>query len=381
MKIPHKKTVVDTELGVPHATSGKTTDDGKKSADYSANASHALTVPPDCGGLRLDQALVRLWPKHSRNRLQNWIREGRVSVGGQIVSEPKHKLWGGESLELVEAPDEHVLSSAPEAIALNIVHEDDTLIVLDKPAGLVVHPGSGNWSGTLLNALLHHEPSLEMVPRAGIVHRLDKDTTGLMVVAKTLEAQTDLVRQLQARTVKRYYQALVRGVLEAGGTVDQPIGRHPTQRTKMAVVRTGKPARTHYRIVERFIDCTLVECALETGRTHQIRVHMTAIGHPLVGDPVYGGGASRVPIGPEFPRQALHARRLGLIHPATGKPMLWKSNMPDDMAELIETARTLAFEARALAEESDDDWDEDFADGPEIIYAYGDGSEDDDDID
>ena len=354
---------------------------GEKRDDYSANASHALTVPADCGGLRLDQALVRLWPRHSRSRLQNWIREGRVSIGGKVVSEPKLKLWGGESLELVEAPDENLLSSAPEAIALNIVHEDETLIVLDKPAGLVVHPGSGNRSGTLLNALLYHEPALEKVPRAGIVHRLDKDTTGLMVVAKTLEAQTDLVRQLQARTVKRYYQALVRGVLEAGGTVDQPIGRHPTQRTKMAVVRTGKPARTHYRIVERFIDCTLVECALETGRTHQIRVHMTAIGHPLVGDPVYASGASRVPIGPDFPRQALHARRLGLIHPATGKPMLWKSNMPVDMADLIETARTLAFEARALAEEADDDWDEDFADGPEIIYAYGDGSEDDDDID
>ena len=189
------------------------------------------------------------------------------------------------------------------------------------------------------------------------------------------------VRQHQARTVKRYYQALVRGVLEAGGTVDEPIGRHPTQRTKMAVVQSGKPARTHFRVVERFIDCTLVECALETGRTHQIRVHMTALGHPLVGDQVYGSGASRVPIGPEFPRQALHARRLGLVHPATGKPMLWKSNMPEDMAELIETARLLAFEARALAEEESDDWDDDFDDGPEIIYAYGDSTEDDDDID
>ena len=381
MKIPHKKTEVESDPVTERASPEKPRSGGEKRDDYSANASHALTVPADCGGLRLDQALVRLWPKHSRNRLQNWIREGRVTIGGKVVSEPKLKLWGGESLELVEAPDENLLSSAPEAIALNIVHEDEALIVLDKPAGLVVHPGSGNRSGTLLNALLYHEPALEKVPRAGIVHRLDKDTTGLMVVAKTLEAQTDLVRQLQARTVKRYYQALVRGVLEAGGTVDQPIGRHPTQRTKMAVVRTGKPARTHYRIVERFIDCTLVECALETGRTHQIRVHMTAIGHPLVGDQVYGGGASRVPIGPEFPRQALHARRLGLIHPATGKPMLWKSNMPDDMAELIETVRMLAFEARALAEEEEDDWDEDFADGPEIIYAYGDGSEDDDDID
>ena len=229
----------------------------------------------------------------------------------------------------------------------------------------------------MLNALLHYEPALEHVPRAGIVHRLDKETSGLMVVARTLEAQTDLVRQLQARTVKRYYQALVRGSVERGSTVDAPIGRHPTQRTKMAVVKTGKPARTHYRVVERFIDCTLIECALETGRTHQIRVHMTSIGHPLVGDPVYGGGTSRVPIGPEFARQALHARRLGLVHPLTGKAMLWKSNVPEDMAELIATARMLAFEARA-AEEEDEDWDEEFEDGPEIIYAYGDDIEDDD---
>ena len=301
-------------------------------------------------------------------------------MGGIVVSESKQKLWGGELIELAEAPDEHSRSSAPEKIALNIIYEDETLIVLDKQAGLVVHPGSGNWSGTLLNALLYHDPGLEKVPRAGIVHRLDKDTSGLMVVARTIEAQTDLVRQLQARTVKRYYQALVRGNLEQGGTVDEPIARHPTQRTKMAVVKMGKPARTHYRVVERFIDCTLVECALETGRTHQIRVHMTFIGHPLVGDPVYGGGASRIPKGPEFHRQALHARRLGLVHPATGKPMLWKSNMPEDMAELIGAARSDAFEARAL-EEDEDDWDEDLDDGPEVIYVRGDGDSGEDDED
>ncbi len=371
MKIPQKK----TEAGLSATHSGE----DEKRVDYSANGGYALTVPADCGGLHLDQALARMLPQHSRSRLQNWIREGRVSVGGSTVSEPRQKLWGGETIGVVEAPDEQALSSAPEAIELDIVYEDETLLILDKSAGLVVHPGSGNWSGTLLNALLHHAPQLEKVPRAGIVHRLDKDTSGLMVVAKTLEAQTDLVCQLQARTVKRYYQALVRGNLERGGTVDAPIGRHPTQRTKMAVVKTGKPARTHYRVVERFLDCTLVECALETGRTHQIRVHMMSIGHPLVGDPVYGGGASRVPIGPAFHRQALHARRLGLIHPATGKPMLWKSNLPEDMAELIETARMLAFEARALAEEEDEDWDDDIEGGPEIIYAYGDSVEDDDD--
>jgi len=373
MKIPHKKTEVDQ----PYEQSGEKSE----RADYSANPRLTLSVPANCGGLRLDQVLAQLRPQHSRNRLQSWIREGRVFVNGLEVSEPKQKLWGGEVIELIEANDELKLSSAPEDISLNIIHEDEHLIVLDKQAGLVVHPGSGNWSGTLLNALLYHAPALDKVPRAGIVHRLDKDTSGLMVVAKTLEAQTDLVRQLQAHTVKRYYQALVRGNVELGGTVDAPIGRHPVHRTKMAVVKTGKPSRTHYRIVERFIDCTLVECALETGRTHQIRVHMTSIGHPLVGDSVYGGGTSRIPIGPEFSRQALHARRLGLIHPASGKPMLWKSNMPEDMAGLIDTVRTLAFEARALEEDEDDDWDDELEGGPEIIYAYGDsdGVEDDED--
>jgi 23S rRNA pseudouridine1911/1915/1917 synthase len=368
MKIPHKN--ID-----PHNI-GRST--GR--ADYSANARLALSVPADCGGQRLDRILALLRPQHSRNRLQNWIREGRVAVGGVIINEPKQKLWGGELISLAEAPDERSGSASPENIPLTIVHEDDTLIVLDKPAGLVVHPGSGNWSGTLLNALLYHAPALDRVPRAGIVHRLDKDTSGLMVVAKTLEAQTDLVRQMQAHTVKRYYQALVRGRLERGGSVDAPIGRHPTQRTRLAVVKTGKPARTHYRVVERFVDCTLVECALETGRTHQIRVHMTSIGHPLVGDPVYGGGTSRVPSGPGFHRQALHARRLGLLHPASGKPMLWKANLPDDMAELVQTARMLAFEESARAEE-DEDWDEDLQGGPEIIYARGDGAGADDEDD
>ncbi|MFZ4534825.1 23S rRNA pseudouridine(1911/1915/1917) synthase RluD [Propionivibrio sp.] len=372
MKIPHKKTEVDQAK--------ENTGESIERADYSANPRLALSVPADCGGQRLDQVLARLRPQHSRSRLQNWIREDRVSVDGAIVSEPKQKLWGGERIELAEAPDEHKQAYSPEAIELNIVHEDDTLIVLDKQAGLVVHPGSGNWSGTLLNALLYHEPALENIPRAGIVHRLDKDTSGLMVVAKTLEAQTDLVRQMQAHTVKRYYQALVRGSVERGGTVDAPIARHPTQRTKMAVVKTGKPARTHYRIVERFIDCTLIECALETGRTHQIRVHLTSIKHPLVGDPVYGGGASRVPIGPQFHRQALHARRLGLVHPASGKPMLWRSNLPDDLAELVQTARMLAFEARAI-EEEDEDWDDELEGGPEIIYARGDGPVEDEDED
>ncbi|HPT48753.1 MAG TPA: 23S rRNA pseudouridine(1911/1915/1917) synthase RluD [Accumulibacter sp.] len=334
--------------------------------DYSANPKITLTVPTECSGLRLDQVLAQLLFEHSRSRLQNWVRAGRVAVGGNVVLEPRRKLWAGEGIELTAAPDERAESSTPENIPLQIVYEDAAVIVLDKPVGLVVHPGNGNWHGTLLNALLHHAPQLEKVPRAGIVHRLDKDTSGLIVVAKTLEAQTHLVRQLQARTVKRIYQALVRGIVDKAGIVDSPIGRHPTQRTRMAVVRTGKPARTRYRSLEHFQGCTLVECALETGRTHQIRVHMTSIGHPLVGDPVYGGVASRVPRGPLFAHQALHACRLALVHPLSGKAMSWRSGLPDDLAELIDTLRQEASAAHDDAS-GDDEWDDDDA-GVEIFY-------------
>ena len=203
----------------------------------------------------------------------------------------------------------------------------------------MVHPGSGNWSGTLLNALLHHCPQAESIPRAGIVHRLDKDTSGLLVVAKTLEAQTDLVRQLQARTVKRLYLAVAIGLVDLKGTVDQPVGRHPVNRVKMAVVserRGGKPAVTHYRVIEHFAKCSLVECSLETGRTHQIRVHMAHIGHPLLGDPVYGRNLPGLPV---FPRQALHATRLGLIHPVSGRSMQWQAPLPEDMRDLVEFLR------------------------------------------
>ena len=371
MSIPPKKTPMNS---------------ASERADYSANTLISLTVPAACGGERLDRILAQLLPQHSRNRLQSWVRDGRVRLAGVPLTETKRKLWGGEEIEIDAAPDEQLEASAPEDIPLDIVFEDDTLLVINKPAGLVVHPGNGNWHGTLLNALLHHVPALAGIPRAGIVHRLDKDTSGLLVVAKTLAAQTDLVRQLQARTVKRRYRALARGEVERDGLVDAPIGRHPTQRTRMAVVKNGKPSRTHYHVLERFIGCTLIDCALETGRTHQIRVHMASIGHPLVGDTVYGGGASRIPVGAHFHRQALHAFRLGLIHPASGRPMQWTAPLPDDFLELLEGVReeaAAAAEAAALArgEEDWDDWDE--ADGPQVFYVRGDDDdfEDEDELD
>jgi 23S rRNA pseudouridine1911/1915/1917 synthase len=303
--------------------------------DYSAPPL-CLTVPEHFAGQRLDQALAALLPQHSRNRLQGWIKDGRVYVDGDVADEPKQKVHGGESLEINPEEDQRTLADQPEDIPLAVVFEDDQLLVIDKPAGLVVHPAAGNWTGTLLNGLLHHCPSLAGIPRAGIVHRLDKDTSGLLVVAKTLEAQTDLVRQLQARTVKRLYLALARGNVAHDGVVDAPVGRHPTQRVKMAVTNAGKPARTHYRVLERFADCTLVECSLETGRTHQIRVHLASLGHPLVGDAVYGGNR---PGGPVFGRQALHARRLGLLHPSSALPMEWESPLPADFTELLEHLR------------------------------------------
>jgi len=224
-----------------------------------------------------------------------------------------------------------------KAIGIAVVHEDDALLVIDKPAGLVVHPGSGNWRGTLLNAILHHAPQTAALPRAGIVHRLDKDTSGLLVVAKTLEAQTELVRQLQARSVRREYVALVHGVLARSGSVDAPIGRHPVQRTRMAVAARGKTARTHYAVLRRFAAATLVRCRLETGRTHQIRVHMHSIGHPLVGDPVYGKRGGVPPALAAFPRQALHAARLALVHPATRADAAWQSPLPPDLRALLDS--------------------------------------------
>jgi len=308
--------------------------------DYSGAArasSVALTVPPDCAGLRLDQALARLLPEHSRSRLKAWIDAGRVEVDG-AVAPPRRKLAGGERI-VVETDDASIeVDDAPQAIALAIVHEDAATIVVDKPAGLVVHPGAGNRDGTLLNALLHRYPELAGVARAGIVHRLDKDTSGLMVVARTPKAQTDLVRQLAARGVEREYLAVARGDVANAVTVDAPIGRHPVHRTSMAVVERGKEARTHVSPVERFGVATLVRCKLETGRTHQIRVHLAAIGHPLVGDPVYGTRKA-APGVPAFARQALHAEKLGFADPATRKVRRFVSPLPADLSALIATLR------------------------------------------
>jgi 23S rRNA pseudouridine1911/1915/1917 synthase len=295
------------------------------------------TVPSELGGMRFDQALARLFPQYSRSRLQAWLKAGHIRLDGHSA-EARQAVTGGEDVVLVPPPTPNAIAPKAQRMPLKIVHEDADLIVVDKPPGLVVHPGAGQPDRTLLNALLAHAPGLAGVPRAGIVHRLDKDTSGLLVVAKTPAAQTDLVRQLAARTVKREYAAIVRGDLARAVTIDAPIGRHPTARTTMAVVAAGKPARTHAAPVERFGHATLVRCTLETGRTHQIRVHLAAVGHPLVGDPSYGGRRAS-PHVPPFPRQALHAARLGLAHPVTRVPMQWTSPLPADLAALLAALR------------------------------------------
>ncbi|MCX7156638.1 MAG: 23S rRNA pseudouridine(1911/1915/1917) synthase RluD [Rhodocyclales bacterium] len=313
-------------------------------ADYSRSPSPtpSLEIPAECAGWRLDAALAKLFPEHSRSRLQAWLKAGLIRLDG-AEAEPKRKVYGGERIDFdpgAAVPSAPTLADAAEDIALSVVFEDEALIVIDKPAGLVVHPGNGNASGTLMNALLHHEPQLAAIPRAGIVHRLDKDTSGLLVVAKTLTAQTDLVRQMQARSVKRHYLALALGNVERDGTVDAPLGRHAVQRTRMAIVRSGgKEARTHYAVLERFAKATLLECRLETGRTHQIRVHLASIKHPLAGDPAYGKAKSGDARLDAFPRQALHAWRLALRHPATGDEMAWESPLPADFAQLLEELR------------------------------------------
>jgi 23S rRNA pseudouridine1911/1915/1917 synthase len=306
--------------------------------------SHA-PVPSELGGQRLDQVAAQVFSEHSRSRLSAWIKDGSLTVDGAILR-PRDIVHGGAVLEL-NAEQEAQGDWLAQDIALNIVYEDAHLLVLDKPSGLVVHPAAGHADGTLLNALLHHAPDLVNVPRAGIVHRLDKDTTGLMVVAKTLEAQTKLVAQLQARSVSRIYEAIVIGVITSGGKIDAPIGRSSAQRQRMAVIEGGKPAVSHYRVLERFRSHTHTRIKLETGRTHQIRVHMTHVGFPLVGDPLYAGrfrippaaSVTLVETLKQFPRQALHARFLELDHPVTGQRMKWESPLPDDLVWLLSLLR------------------------------------------
>jgi 23S rRNA pseudouridine1911/1915/1917 synthase len=295
----------------------------------------------------VDVALQQLLPEFSRSKLQEWIKDEFVLVNQSYVS-VKHKVYAGDEIKVIVQSNPENNAFLPEAIPLNIIFEDETLLVINKPAGMVVHPAIGNWSGTLLNALLHHIPDIAHIPRCGIVHRLDKETSGLLVVAKTLNAQTHLVQQLQARSVKREYRAIVWGQLWKNGTVNQPIGRHPSIRTRMAIHLSGRPAITHYEILERFGVHTYLRCNLETGRTHQIRVHMQYLKAPIVGDPVYGL-KSIMPIKSMsealrqhvlgFNRQALHAIRLGLIHPLSGEAMEWSIDLPDDMKALLEIIR------------------------------------------
>jgi 23S rRNA pseudouridine1911/1915/1917 synthase len=298
-------------------------------------------VPDDLGGRRLDQAAAALLPEFSRSRLKSWIDAGHLTVAGQ-GAKPRLLLRGGEELVL-DTELETAVPVAPEAIPVAVVHADAALLVIDKPAGLVVHPGAGNRSGTLQNALLNLYPELAVLPRAGLVHRLDKDTSGLLLVARTIEAHTALAAAIERRAIRRTYQAVCQGVLTGGGAIDAPIGRHRRERTKMAVVEGGRSARTRYRVVQRFRAHTHVEVELETGRTHQIRVHMAHIRAPLLGDPTYGG-RPRLPPSPSealrlalqgFHRQALHASRLALTHPVSGDAMTFTSALPADLARLI----------------------------------------------
>lgn len=340
----------------------------------------SLSIPSELGGLRLDVVLQKMLPEHSRSRLQAWIKANLVTLDGQSTT-AKTKVWGGEQVVVSIQPSPESQAFEPEDIPLDIVFEDDHLLVVNKPAGMVVHPAAGNWSGTMLNALLFHTPTLKNVPRAGIVHRLDKETSGLLVVAKNLAAQTHLVRQLQARTVKREYRALVWGQLWRNGIIKQPIGRDPRARTKMAINKTsGKNAITRYEVLERFGVHTYVRCNLETGRTHQIRVHMQHIKAPLVGDPVYGY-RNIVPLRAMtnvlreaidgFKRQALHAVKLGLIHPSTNEFIEWQIELPDDMRDLLDAMRYVDPDKKLIPEpfnfgvdenglyigDDDDDWD------------------------
>lgn len=329
-------------------------------------------IPPDLAGQRLDQALAVLFPDYSRSRLQAWVREGRVQVNGAVLR-PRDRIQAGDRIVLRAVTEEQV-ACEPQDIPLNIVFEDADLLVINKPAGLVVHPAAGNRDGTIQNALLFRYPSSIELPRAGIVHRLDKDTTGLMVVGRTQAAHKRLVEAMAGREIKREYRALVVGSMPAGGMIDLPIGRHPTQRTRMAVNPLGKPSVTHFRVLDAFRKHTLLKVVLETGRTHQIRVHMAHLRHPVFGDPVYGGRLSLPPGASEelkavlrgFQRQALHAKRLQLVHPISGRPMRFECAIPADMRVVLD----------ALAADADMHWHDPDYDDPgfddldvEVVYA------------
>ena len=307
----------------------------------SAHISLSAEVPEDLAGNRLDQVAARLFPEYSRARLQSWIKDGSLRVNAQSLR-PRDRLKTGDLLQI----EVKLVSSEqflPQPIQLDIIFEDKDLVILNKPANLVVHPAAGHWQGTLLNGLLHAYPELEAIPRAGIVHRLDKDTTGLMVVAKNLQSHSILVQQLQERSVEREYEAIVHGVLTGGGIIGAPLGRHPVNRKKKAVIVKGKDSITHYRVLQRFRSHTHVQLNLQTGRTHQIRVHMTHINHSLVGDPLYGGRLQLPTACSEeleqnlrnFKRQALHARRLALVHPTSERKLSWEVVAPDDFQQLL----------------------------------------------
>jgi len=297
---------------------------------------------PEVKGMRLDQAAAALFPDFSRGRLQKWLRSGEITVDGRSLK-LTYRVCGGERL-LLDAVPESQGEVLPENIPLDLVHVDDDLLVLNKPAGLVVHPAAGNPDGTLQNALLYFDPGLSILPRSGIVHRLDKDTSGVMVVARSLRAHSSLVEQLQTRTMSRIYETVVMGPTEKKGVIEAPVGRHPVDRKRMAVVHSGKPAVTHFRLIQHFIGSSHLEVSLQTGRTHQIRVHMQHIEHPLVGDPVYGKAKKRLKDLPaslaeairEFPRQALHARRLSLIHPKDGRAVSFETELPPDLVMLLD---------------------------------------------
>ncbi len=301
-----------------------------------------VTVPNELAGKRLDQALSKLCPEHSRSRIQSWIKSDKVSVNN-LNYKQKDEVDVGDVIKIdaeINSDDKHLA----ETIDLDIIHEDDAIIIINKPAGLVVHPGAGNPNHTLVNALLSFDKNLDIIPRAGIVHRLDKETTGIMVVARTLESHTFLVNRLQERNIKREYQAVICGQLVAGGSIENKMGRHPVHRTKMAVTNSGKTATTHYRVMKKFQHYTHLHVQLETGRTHQIRVHMSHIKHPIVGDPVYGNNNSiKKGVDPalrdiikNFKRQALHAFSLELPHPVTGEKMKFTAELPEDINLLIE---------------------------------------------